>query len=165
MAVYQNVERLAVPAARAGKTERQSLHPPFGRMLIACAVLLSVVLPLEGLIVALVMRRREHSPRRRRLLTGWAIGSAVWMCVSTALGMAIIAALAYGPPVCQGGIDYSVLPTHTKAAGQNWTVTYTCLDGGTYQETEPSMSMSYRRLPAGSAQPLAATSVRWAGQI
>jgi len=145
MAVYQNVERLAVPAARAEVTEHQPLDIPYGRMLTTLAVLLSVALPLEGVIVALVLWRRERNPRRRRLLMRWAIGSAAWMCVSTAIGLVFIAAVAYRTPECYGGINSAIPPSITKADGQNWTATYTCMEGGTYQETKPSMSMPHPR--------------------
>jgi len=164
MAVYQNVERLAAPAARAEVTEHQPLEIPYGRMLTTLAVLLSVALPLEGVIVALVLWRREHSPRRRRLLMRWAIASAAWTCVSTAIGVVLIAALAYRTPDCYGGINYAIPPSISKADGQNWTATYTCMGGGTWQETEPSMSMPGTRFPAGPAQPLTARVWR-AGQI
>jgi hypothetical protein len=162
MAVYQNVERLAAPAARAEVTEHQPLEIPYGRMLTTLAVLLSVALPLEGVIVALVLWRRERDPRRRRLLMRWAIGSAAWTCVSTAIGLVFIAAVAYSTPECYGGVNYAIPPSISKADGQNWTATYTCMGGGTWQETEPSMSMPYPRFPAGLAQPVTA---RRAGQI
>jgi len=162
MAVYQNVERLSAPAARAEVAEHQSLEIPYGRMLTTLAVLLSVALPLEGVIVALVLWRREHDRRRRRLLMRWAVASAAWMCVSSAIGVVLIAGLAYRTPDCYGGINYAIPPSISKADGQNWTATYTCIGGGTWQETEPSMSMPGTRFPAGPAQPLKA---RRAGQI
>jgi len=164
MAVYQNVERLSAPAERTETAEHQPPDLPYGRMLVTLAALLSIALPLEGVIVALVLWRRERDPRRRRLLLRWAIGSAAWMCVSTAIGVVFIAALAYRTPECYGGINYAIPPSVSKADGQNWTATYTCMDGGTRQETEPSMSMPGTRFPAGPAQPLTA-SVWRAGQI
>jgi hypothetical protein len=132
--------RTTGPQAKPAGLHKAAPDAAFRDLMVAGAVVLSLVLPVIALIVALVMRVREHGPGRR-ILTWWAVAAAVWTCVAIVIGMILMTGLASGSSACPGGIDYAVPPAYSSDGGGNWTATYTCMDGGTVRQAAPSESM------------------------
>jgi hypothetical protein len=94
-------------------------------------VLLTLFMPFIALIVALVMRSSEVRPSRRGFLKSWAIGSAAWLCTGCVFALILFAGVASSAGGCKGGIDQLSPLTFTSSDNKHWTVTYSCVNGGT----------------------------------
>jgi hypothetical protein len=115
--------------------------PPFDPLIVIGAVLLTIFFPMIALVVALVLHGGEVIWSRRQFLRNWAIASAAWLCTGWLIGLVVLVTIGSavsGPSGCKGGIDQLTPPTYTSADGKHWTVTYTCMNGGTTERSVPA---------------------------
>jgi len=110
---------------------------PYGAGATLGAVLVTVFMPVIGLIAAVVLRSQERRPRRRQFLKNWAIGSAVWLCTGWLIGIIAFSAVGSGSAGCQGGIDQLVPPSYQSSDGVHWQATYMCMNGGSETKSVP----------------------------
>lgn len=117
--------------APAGDPATAAADSPYGGEMTLAAALLSLFMPVNPLIVALVMRGGELRPSRRGFLKTWAIASAAWLCTGWILMLILFVGVSSSAGGCKGGIDQLQPPSFVSSDNKHWTVIYACVDGGT----------------------------------
>jgi hypothetical protein len=90
------------------------------------------------LIVALVMRSSETSPRRRSQLDVWVACSAIVLVLGLIIWLALVGAVggSGSSGACKGGID-PLQPPSYEQTDDGWTKIRPCIDGGSKRVEVP----------------------------
>jgi hypothetical protein len=120
------------PTGDATTPDSPAVDAPFPDWAGIAAAALTFLMPLIGLIIALVMRSSEQSARRRGFLKNWAVASGAWLCTGWLVALlAFSSSGAFSGGGCKGGPDPFAVPSFTSTDNKHWTATVACANGGT----------------------------------
>lgn len=111
---------------------------PYPPPAVAGAVVATLVAPCISLVVALVMRSSETSPRRRSQLDVWAACSGGMLLLGLIIWLALVGAVggSGSSGACKGGVDRLRPPSYESTA-DGWTKIMPCIDGGSKRVDVP----------------------------
>jgi amino acid transporter len=111
---------------------------PYPPAAVAGAVVATLVAPCISLIVALVMRASERSPRRRSQLDVWVACSAGVFVLALIIWLAVVGAIggSGSSGACRGGVDRLSPPSYEQTS-DGWIKVMSCVDGGSKRVDVP----------------------------
>jgi hypothetical protein len=109
---------------------------PYPAVAVAGAVVAALTVPVISLIVALVLRSSETSPRRRSQLAQWAGASGAVVVAGIVFVVAVFGVFAStagggGGSACKGPIDRLEPPSYVSTDNKHWKKIVSCVGGGT----------------------------------